>query len=184
MIALPETRLPVSDICREKDYSFFWQGKAADETREHGVGFAIKNNLMGSIIPPSEGTKRLLKLQLQTSAGLVSLISAYAPTLVLPSAKFQEPLFIFGDFNVRVSADHSSWPTCLGHFGVGNMNENGQRLLELCSHQSLSITNTFFMTKPQHKVSWKQPRSKHWHQLDLVLTRCTNLGNVKLTRSY
>ena len=40
------------------------------------------------------------------------------------------------------------------------------------------------MTKPQHKVSWRHPRSKHWHQLDLVLTRCTNLGNVKLTRSY
>ena len=64
------------------------------------------------------------------------------------------------------------------------MNENGQRLLELCSHNSLSITNTFFLTKPQHKVSWRHPRSKHWHQLHLVLTRCTNLGNVKLTCSY
>ena len=31
--------------------------EAADKTREHGVGFAIKNNLLGSIIPPSEGTK-------------------------------------------------------------------------------------------------------------------------------
>ena len=44
--------------------------------------------------------------------------------------------------------------------------------------------NSFFMTKPQHKVFWRHPRSKHWHQLDLVLTRCTNLGNVKLTRGY
>ena len=40
------------------------------------------------------------------------------------------------------------------------------------------------MTKPQHKVSWRHLRSKHWHQLDLVLTRCTNLEKVKLTRSY
>ena len=100
IIALQETRLSESGIVRERDYSFFWQGKAADETREHGVGFAIKNNLLDSIIPPSEGTEMFLKLQLQTSAGLVSLISAYAPTLtsaselkdmttlVLPSAKF------------------------------------------------------------------------------------------------
>ena len=134
IIALQETRLPESGIIRERDYSFFWQGKAADETREHGVGFAIKNNLLGSLIPPSEGTKRLLKLQLQTSAGLVSLISVYAPTLTSPSElkdRFyddhkaaiskvppQESLLIFGDFNARVSADHSSWPTCLGYFGI------------------------------------------------------------------
>ena len=114
-------------------------------------------------------TERLLKLQLQTSAGLVSLISAYAPTLtsaselkdrfyddlsaVINKVPPQEPLFIFGDFNAMVGADHSSWPTCLGHFGIGNMNENGQRILELCCHYSLSITNTFFMTKSQHKVS-------------------------------
>ena len=39
-----------SGIIRERDYSFFWQGKAADKTTEHGDGFAIKNNLLGSII--------------------------------------------------------------------------------------------------------------------------------------
>ena len=119
---------------------------------------AIKYILLGSIIPPSEGTERLLKLQLQTSAGLVSLISAYASTLTSASElkdRFyddlsaainkvspQETLFIFGDFNARVGADHSSRPTCLGYFGIGNMNENGQHLLELYCHQSLSITPT------------------------------------------
>ena len=61
IIALQETRLPESGIIKEKDYSFFWQGKAADETKEHGVSFAVKNSLLGSIIPPSEGTERLLK---------------------------------------------------------------------------------------------------------------------------
>ena len=124
IIALQQTRLSESGIIRERDYSFFWQGKAADETTEHGVGFAIKNNLLGSVIPPSEGTKRLLKLQLQTSAGLVSLISAYAPTLTSASElkdRFydnlsaaiskiapQEPVFILSDINARVSGDHSS----------------------------------------------------------------------------
>ena len=78
-------RLLESGIIRQRDYSFFWQGKAADETREHGVSYAIKNNLLGCIIPPSEGTERLLKLQLQTSAGLVSLISADVPTLTSAS---------------------------------------------------------------------------------------------------
>ena len=42
-----------------------------------------------------------------------------------------EQLYLLGDFNARVGADHDGWPTCLGHQGLGNMNENGHRLLEL-----------------------------------------------------
>ena len=60
IIALQETRLSESGIIRERDYSFRKQGLAANETREHGVGFAIKNNLLGSIIPPFEGTERFI----------------------------------------------------------------------------------------------------------------------------
>ena len=83
-----------------------------------------------------------------------------------------------------VGADQDSWPSCLGPFGVGKMNENGQRLLEFCSYHGLCVTNSYFMTKPQHKVSWRHPRSKHWHQLDLILTRRNALKNVTITRSY
>ena len=64
------------------------------------------------------------------------------------------------------------------------MNENGQRLLELCSFHKLAITNTFFQNKARHKVSWCHPRSKHWHQLDLILTRRQDLNSVSNTRSF
>ena len=64
------------------------------------------------------------------------------------------------------------------------MNENGQRLLELCTYHDLCIANSYFRTKPQHKVSWRHPRSKHWHQLDLILFRRAALKNVLHTRSY
>ena len=51
-------------------------------------------------------------------------------------------------------------------------------------HHGLSINNTFFKNKPYHKVSWRHPRSGHWHQLDLVITRLDSLDNVLYTRSY
>ena len=35
-----------------------------------------------------------------------------------------------------------------------------------------------------HKVSWRHPRSKHWHQLDLIILRRAALKNVLHTRSY
>ena len=197
---LQETRLADSGSLRENDFTFFWQGKSSTEHREHGVGFAVRNTLLKMIQPPSNGSARLLTLRLNTSEGPITLVSTYAPTLsATPEVKdefyeslaatirgvpSQEQLVILGDFNARVGADHDSWPSCLGPFGVGKVNENGQRLLEFCAYHHLCITNSFFQTKPQHKVSWRHPRSKHWHQLDLILVRRPFLRNVLHTRSY
>ena len=48
------------------------------------------------------------------------------------------------------------------------MNENGQRLFEIC-HHCLRVNNVY--VKHHHRVSWIHPRSNHWHQLDYILTR-------------
>ena len=64
------------------------------------------------------------------------------------------------------------------------MNENGLRLLELCTFHDLCIANSFFRAMPQHKVSWRHPRSKHWHQLNLILVRRAGIKNVLHTRFY
>ena len=139
-------------------------------------------------------------MQLTTKNGPVHIISAYAPTLtddcdqkdklyqdlseVLTSIPAKDNIFILGDFNARVGADRHAWLTCLGQFGMGKVNENGQRLLEFCSDNSLSITNTFYNGNDRHKVSWRHPRSGHWHQIDFVITRRDTIGLVKSTRSY
>ncbi|XP_055883509.1 craniofacial development protein 2-like [Biomphalaria glabrata] len=198
--ALQETCLADSGSIKEKDYSFFWQGKAESEVREHGVGFAVKNTLLNTVELKCNGSERLQSLRLKTSIGQVTLISAYAPTLSsTPEAKDMfydnlssalseipttEQVIILGDINARVGSDNSAWDSCIGCFSVGNVNENGQRLLEVCSLHSLCVTNTYFKTKPQHRVSWRHPRSKHWHQLDLILVRQKCLKFVKLTRSF
>ena len=78
---LQETRLADSGTLKEKECTFFWQGKGRDERREHGVGFVVKNGLLGLIEPGSNGSERLLTLRLNTTEGPVTLVSVYAPTL-------------------------------------------------------------------------------------------------------
>ena len=96
--------------------------------------------------PGGKGLEWRLPPRLYTFAGLITLISAYAPTLTLkPETRdeFYTNLndviknihisyrLLLADFNARVSAGHDSWSSCLGSFGVGKKNENRQRLLEL-----------------------------------------------------
>ena len=158
--AIQETRLADTGRLREKDCTFLWQGKKVDETREYGVGFAVRNTLLQS----ENGSERILTMRMQTTEGPVNFISAYAPTLyssdeandqlydqlhrTLQDTPSQEQLFLIEDFNARVGADLESLPTCIGRHGIGKMNDNGHRLLELCTWHNLCITNTFFQTKP------------------------------------
>ncbi|XP_068697005.1 craniofacial development protein 2-like [Montipora foliosa] len=199
-LALQETRLPDSGSLKEENYTFFWQGKSSEGASEHGVGFAVKNTLLCMIQVPYNGTARILTLRPSKEEGTVRLVCVYAPTLQSPPEvkdQFYESLdtvigmvpssdhiLLLGDFNARVGADRESWPSVLGHHGIGKMNDNDQTLLELCCYHNLCETNTFFQNKAYHKVSWRHPRSKHWHQPDLVITRCASLNNVCNTRSY
>ncbi|XP_047490320.1 uncharacterized protein LOC125039959 [Penaeus chinensis] len=195
---LLETRLADSGTLREESYTFFWKGKPPEELRQHGVGFAIRNTLMTSIEPSSAGTERILTFRLSTSSGSATIISVYSPTLYsTPEDKDQfygalddisrspstDMLYLLGDFNARVGADHEAWLSCLGAYGRGKINDNGQRLLELCCYHGLCITNTF-PCKEIHQVSWRHSRSRHWQQLNLVLTRRKDLASVLLTRTY
>ena len=62
--ALQETRLADSGTLKEKDFTYYWQGKTSDERREHGVGFAVKNSLLSMVEPDSNGSEGLLTLRL------------------------------------------------------------------------------------------------------------------------
>ncbi|XP_046962200.1 uncharacterized protein LOC124531734 [Vanessa cardui] len=198
IVALQETRTEDEGSLRGANYTFYWKGKSSSETREHGVGFAVRNQLINAIETPVGVSERIMFLRLNTKSGFVTLISAYAPTLnSKPETKDQfydqleetvrrvnptDRLHILGDFNARVGQD--TWPECLGAHGIGKLNDNGQRLLEFCSKHQLCVTNTFFKGKMMRKVSWMHPRSKHWHQLDLALSRRRDLRETLHTRAF
>ena len=108
----------------------------------------------------------LLTLRMTARTGVVNFVCTYAPTLcsttdekdqfydvlnsVVWSVPSREELFIMGDFNARVGAGCESWPLVIAHHGVGKMNENGQRILELCSFHKLAGDEHF----PAQRQTW------------------------------
>ena len=196
--ALRETRLAESRSLKESDYTFFWQRMKEEEQWQHDVGFAVRNTLLDEVQLGHQTTECLMLLAINTADGPINLLCAYALVAsaevkdafysqldsLIQGISRRENLIILGDFNARVGSDNEAWPNCPGNFGVGKCNDNGQRLLKLCSFQELCVTNTFFCTKKHHRVSWRHPRSKHWHQLDLIITRRKFLQSFIITRTY
>uniref|UniRef100_A0A0L8GJL8 Endonuclease/exonuclease/phosphatase domain-containing protein n=1 Tax=Octopus bimaculoides TaxID=37653 RepID=A0A0L8GJL8_OCTBM len=157
---LQETGLPDLGTFVKESILFFKQQKGVDEAREHAVGFACEDLSAEVVFMP----------QTSIPHKTPRICSAIRKIQTIPNGK---QLVILGDFNARVGADHDFWPGCLGHYGVGNMNENRQRLLEICMLHRPCVTNTFFQS-----VFWRHPRSGRWHQIDLIITRRTLLRNV------
>ena len=54
-------------------------------------------------------------------------------------------LIITGDFNSRIGKQLNN--RIVGPFGENVVNDNGERLIELCQHQSLKILNGFLNTR-------------------------------------
>ena len=145
---LQETRLADNGSLRESRYTFLWQGFFPGRAEAAWLGFAVRNSLLATIETPTVGSERIIALRMETSIGFANFLSVYAPTLMFSQEvkdKFYETLeekvsqipryeslYLLGDFNARVGSDWQAWLTCLGYFGVGKLNENGQRLLELC----------------------------------------------------
>lgn len=203
MAALSETRLPEEGNIREAGtgYTIFWRGKAPEEPRIHGVGFAIRSQLVQQYnLAPKAISERLMTVRIPiTRDRQLTLISVYAPTLTttdedkaafytqldhtIQAVPANDKLAVLGDFNARVGKDHRLWEGILGRHGIGNCNANGQLLLGLCAEHQLVVTNTIFQLPKRQKTTWRHPRSKHWHTLDYVLTRARDRGDVRITRS-
>ena len=180
--ALSETRLAETGDLTEvgAGYTFFWSGKAKNEPREAGVGFAIRNSLVSKLeMLPKGISERLMMMHIPLAGNThLTLVSTYAPTMVYPEEKKEkfyqslgsaiqsnlrnDKLILLGRyFNARVGRDSGAWPGVLGPHGIGNMNSNCLMLLTLCLEMELIITNTVFQQPDSHKATLMHPRSKH-----------------------
>ena len=74
--------------------------------------------------------------------------------LKLKKKKKKDVLFIIGDWNAKVGSQDTLGVT--GKFGLGILNEAGQRLIEFCQELALVIANILFQ---QHKRRWSIPKS-------------------------
>lgn len=151
--ALSETHLLGEGSLIEQNYTFFWKGYPEDGRRMHGVGFAIKNEIVNSLQQLPHGiSERLMTLKYQVANGNnVNIISAYAPTLdsdlevkdlfyeelnnILERVPRKEHIILLGDFNARVGKADDIWPEVIGAHRIGKANSNGELLLELCTEQ-------------------------------------------------
>ena len=120
--ALSETRLAEEGQLKETGagFTFFWSGRAKDDRREAGVGFAVRNELVNKLSSRPPGmNKRIMTMKLTlTGKKQATTISAYAPTMTNPDHmedhKFYEELNSPVTAVPKTSMPESVWITSPG----------------------------------------------------------------------
>ena len=100
----------------------------------------------------------MISVRFQGKPFNITVIQVYAPTRNSEDAEVEQfyedlqdlleltpkkdVLFIIGDWNAKVGNQET--PGVTGKFGLGMLNEAGQRLIEFCQKNALVIANTLF----------------------------------------
>ena len=74
-----------------------------------------------------------------------------------------------GDFNAKVGQNNVSIERIMGRGGLGDVNENGEELVDFCALNGLSIGGTLFPHKRVHKATWISPDGVTENQIDHIL---------------
>ncbi|EYC13705.1 hypothetical protein Y032_0043g876 [Ancylostoma ceylanicum] len=140
-------KVPDSDQTMTLYYS------GGDEHRE-GVGFMLSDRVVATVAAFQPVSSRIAVISVCGTV-TVHILCIYAPTEMSPdSVKDEfygqlqrvmdvipqsELVVIAGDFNVHVGADRQGWEGTLGRFGVGEVNDNGLRLLSFATTNKLRL---------------------------------------------
>ena len=76
-------------------------------------------------------------------------------------------LFTIGDWNAKVGSQEI--PGVTGEFGLGVLNEEGQRLTAFCQENALVIANTHFQQHKRRLYTWTVPDGQYWNQIHYML---------------
>ena len=75
---------------------------------------------------------------------------------------------LMGDLNAKIGKDNSGYEETMGRHGIGERNENGERLADFCATNELVIGGSEFQHKNIHKITWVSPDNKTQNQIDHI----------------
>ncbi|KAK6749652.1 hypothetical protein RB195_001952 [Necator americanus] len=161
------------------------RGEKVPSRNVGGVGFVVHPSVIHlvdshEILSPRLAILRLRPLRQKS----ISIINCYSPTSAADDSEldaFYEELeevvhneksfykFVFGDFNAKLGKAIEEINR-IGRFGLGDRNENGNRLARLLSAARLFHGNPVFMKKDHRRWTWESPNGATHTEIDHILT--------------
>ena len=156
-----------------KDDYIYYCGQ--ESLRRNGIAIMVNKRVQNAVLGYNLKNDRMISVHFQGTPFNITVIQDYAPTSNAEEAEVEwfyedlqdlleltpkkDVLFIIGDWNAKVGSQET--PGVTGKFVLGEQNEAGQRLIELCQENTLVIANTLFQQHKRRLYKWTSPDGQH-----------------------
>ena len=201
---MKERRLEIVGLCETRirgkgektlheNYKIIFSGN--DDGR-HGVALMLSPLLAEMVDSVDCRNERIVCITLKIKQTKIGIIQTYAPqqgrslrekeqfyeTLqaVTEEIRYQEGIIVMGDMNGHVGKNRDGVEHVIGEFSIGEKNQEGERIIDYCVMNNMSIMNTYYKHQESHKWTWYrwnalQQRYNEKSMIDLFLTNKKNL---------
>ncbi|XP_062861160.1 craniofacial development protein 2-like [Trichomycterus rosablanca] len=163
------------------NYTVFYSGN--DKIRRNGVAFIANKAVTKAVRGFNAVNDRIISIRIDGKPCSTTILQAYAPTTdavekdvenfftdlqqAIDQIPAKDVIFITGDFNAKVGS-REDLPV-VGKFGLGKRNDAGDRLVQCCTENRLSIMNTWFEQPKRRLYTWTAPNGVNRNQIDYFL---------------
>ena len=150
-----------------------------------GVGILDKQCLTERVLEVVRVNDRIIKIKILLGKSVYHIYSVYTPQTGRTSQEKEEfwealeeevarvpaveGIIIGGDLNGHVGANRDGYAEVMGPYGYGEVNREGEAVLQFCKNQNLRILNTYFKKDKNKTVTYVSGGAET--QIDFVLMR-------------
>ena len=198
VVVLTETKMKGTGSEILGNYIHLFSGLKKYERAKRGVLVLVNKKLKGSIKIYESFDEWILKLDMNIWGYKLTIIGIYAPNEdngtttqddifanlyeeIIKSGNGRK-LILMGD--MTGGTGRKTRETIFGNFGEDKINDNSERLLELCTQTSLKIWNGFFNHKNTHKYTWEQQTKNLKTIIDYIIIKQVLKLKIQEFRAY
>jgi hypothetical protein len=165
-------------------HQILYSGRS-DDHHSRGVAIITTKEVHKSLLEWNPVSERIIKARYNSAFAKLTTIVCYAPTEdadeeekdvfydklqeIIDETPSHDMLLLMGDLNAKVGTENKGRENTMGKQGIGECNNNGERLTTLCQENNLVIGGTIFVHKKIHKVTWNSPDGHTQNQIDHII---------------
>ena len=139
--------------------------------RRNGIEIVVREELVESVLKVKRVSDRLIAMKLEEKGSILNIVSTYASHVnnsmeeknnfwedldgLIESVSKEERIILGAYLNGHVGEGNIGDEEIMGRYGAGTRNKEGSMIVDFGKRMNLTIVNTYFKKKDEHRVTYK-----------------------------